>query len=142
MCEIFLLIFIAGTKSSEKAERTLAAFLQSNCSQGRISNGRPRKKVSLFGKFFRNFSHYFYCRKKIETELNKLTEVLKQTEEQREQLDRLVKELKDTTTSQKRRIDELLHLNEEKEVLLKSQRAALESKVSRKIRLHILRNSL
>lgn len=58
-----------------------------------------------------------------------MTNILKQTEEQREQLDRLVNELKDTIASQKGRIEELIRLNEEQEVLLKSQQAALDSKV-------------
>lgn len=74
-------------------------------------------------------SSFFICRKEIEMELDKLTNILKRTEEEREKLDNLVRELRETILSQKERLEELIRLNEEHEVLLRSQKAALDSKV-------------
>lgn len=71
----------------------------------------------------------FVFRHEIEAELDKLTNVLKQTEEERERLNCLVAELKETLVSQKERIENLIRINEEQEVVLKSQKAALDSKV-------------
>lgn len=58
--------------------------------------------------------------------------MLRKTEQEREQLYVLVGELKETIASQKERLEELTRLNEEQDILLKSQKAALDSKVTNK----------
>lgn len=55
-------------------------------------------------------------------------------EEKKDQLKTFVKQLQDANKTQQKRIDELTEMNKQQEVLIQSQKSALESKVKTRIR--------
>lgn len=79
----------------------------------------------------------------VEEELKRFSKVMEEKEKsltkERDELKALVKQLKELTRNQKRRIEDLIDMNNQQELLLKSQKLALESKVSSHLSIYVFK---